>query len=70
MNRREFAGFLGLAGAGAAATALASPAIAQQATSSTFDKVRSSKKLRVAGIVGTEPYYHKDIATGEWTAFV
>lgn len=70
MNRREFAGFVGLAGAGAAAaTALVTPASAQQATSSTFDRIRSTKKLRVAGIVGTEPYYHKDIATGEWTGF-
>ncbi|MCP2158536.1 transporter substrate-binding domain-containing protein [Agrobacterium tumefaciens] len=70
MNRRDFGSLLGLAGAGAVATALATPAVAQAPnTGSTFERVRSSKKLRVAGIVGTEPYYHKDIATGEWSGF-
>ncbi|MBP2511511.1 MULTISPECIES: transporter substrate-binding domain-containing protein [Agrobacterium] len=70
MNRRDFGSLLGLAGAGAVATALAAPALAQApAAGSTFERIRSSKKLRVAGIVGTEPYYHKDIATGEWSGF-
>lgn len=77
MNRREFSGLLGLAGTGAmAATAVSatvaampSPASAQQASGSTFERIRSTKKLRVAGIVGTEPYYHKDIATGAWSGF-
>lgn len=68
-RRRDFAGLIGMAAAGAAATALATPAIAQQSAASTFDRIRSSKKLRVAGIVGTEPYYHKNIATGEWSGF-
>lgn len=70
IKRREFAGLVGLAAAGAAA-ALSTPASAQQAAAgtSTFDRVRSTKKLRVAGIVGTEPYYHKDIATGQWSGF-
>ncbi|SIT15838.1 amino acid ABC transporter substrate-binding protein, PAAT family [Insolitispirillum peregrinum] len=77
MNRREFSGLLGLAGTGAmAATAVSatvaavpSPASAQQASGSTFERIRSTRKLRVAGIVGTEPYYHKDIATGAWSGF-
>ncbi len=70
MNRRDFGSLLGLAGAGAVATALAAPALAQApAAGSTFERIRSSTKLRVAGIVGTEPYYHKDIATGEWSGF-
>ena len=30
---------------------------------------RTPKKLRIAGIVGTEPYYHKDIVTGQWSGF-
>ncbi len=29
----------------------------------------AAKKLRIAGIVGTEPYYKKDIASGEWSGF-
>lgn len=77
MNRREFASLLGLAGtgavaaatAGAAVTAVSAPALAQQPQGSTFDRIRSTKKLKVAGIVGTEPYYHKDIATGAWSGF-
>lgn len=70
IKRRDFAGLIGLASAGAATVALATPAIAQtKASESTFDRVRSTGKLRVAGIVGTEPYYHKDIASGEWTGF-
>ncbi|WNJ87991.1 transporter substrate-binding domain-containing protein [Bosea sp. 685] len=70
IKRREFAGLVGLAAAGAAA-ALSTPAVAQQpsAGGSTFDRIRSTKKLRVAGIVGTEPYYHKDITTGQWSGF-
>ncbi|MCA0402100.1 MAG: transporter substrate-binding domain-containing protein [Proteobacteria bacterium] len=70
IKRREFAGLVGLA-AGGAAAALSMPALAQQGgtASSTFDRVRSTKKLRIAGIVGTEPYYHKDIATGQWSGF-
>jgi len=75
VSRRDFAGLVGIAAAGTAAVgagALTIPASAhaqQPATGSTFDRVRSTKKLRVAGIVGTEPYYHKDIATGEWSGF-
>lgn len=70
MKRRDFAGLIGVAATGAAVVALSTPAVAQTAPNeSTFDRIRNSKKLRVAGIVGTEPYYHKDIATGEWSGF-
>jgi polar amino acid transport system substrate-binding protein len=57
-------------GAVAAAT-LAGPAAAQTAQEgeTTFSRVRRTKKLRIAAIVGTEPYYHKDIATGQWSGF-
>ncbi|MDA9403629.1 ABC transporter substrate-binding protein [Bradyrhizobium sp. CCBAU 45389] len=70
MKRREFAGLVGLAAAGAASLAASTSAAAQSAAAgSTFDKVRSSKKLRIAGVVGTEPYYHRDVASGQWTGF-
>ncbi len=75
VSRRDFAGLVGIAAAGTAAVGagalvLPTPAAAQQqATGSTFDRIRSAKKLRVAGIVGTEPYYHKDIAVGQWSGF-
>jgi polar amino acid transport system substrate-binding protein len=69
VNRREMASIFGL-GAVAAAT-LAGPAAAQTAQEgeTTFSRVRRTKKLRIAAIVGTEPYYHKDIATGQWSGF-
>lgn len=75
VSRRDFAGLVGMAAAGTAAVGagalvLPTPALAQQqAAGSTFDRIRSTKKLRVAGIVGTEPYYHKDIASGQWSGF-
>jgi polar amino acid transport system substrate-binding protein len=57
-------------GLGAAASLLVSPASAQPTTDeTTFARVRRTKTLRIAGIVGTEPYYHKDIATGAWSGF-
>jgi polar amino acid transport system substrate-binding protein len=62
-----------IAGLGAATLAAASFVIpaaqAQEAGESTFARIRRTHKLRIAGIVGTEPYYHKDIASGEWTGF-
>jgi polar amino acid transport system substrate-binding protein len=36
---------------------------------STFEKIKKTKTLRVAGLVGEEPYFHKDLATGEWSGF-
>ncbi len=59
-----------LAGLGAAAMAAAIPAAhAQEANETTFQRIRRTRKLRIAGIPGTEPYYHRDIATGQWTGF-
>ena len=53
-----------------AATAVAaSPAAADTAADGTFARIRTTKKLRIAGIAGTEPYYHKDIASGAWSGF-
>ena len=50
--------------AGAAAAALAQPA-----NESVFDRVRRTKKLRSAAVAGGAPYYHKDLATGQWRGF-
>lgn len=35
----------------------------------TFQRIRRTRKLRIASVVGTEPYYKKDIATGQWSGF-
>ncbi|MGJ4949628.1 transporter substrate-binding domain-containing protein [Bradyrhizobium sp. HKCCYLS20291] len=72
VNRREIGSLVGL---GAAAAAIAAGSTVTQAAAqaqpgeSTFAQIRRTKKLRIAGIVGTEPYYHKDIATGQWSGF-
>ena len=72
ISRRHLGPVVGI-GAAAAAAALASSAsssLAQQAAGeSTFNRIRQSKKLRIAGIVGTEPYYHRDLASGTWSGF-
>jgi len=36
---------------------------------STFDQIKKNGVLRVAGLVGEEPYFHKDLKTGEWSGF-
>lgn len=52
-----------------AAIALASPAIAQSAPAQegTLARIKRTKKMRVAALVGEPPYFAKSVATGEWT---
>ena len=71
ISRRDIAGLAGLGAVTlAAAVQVASPAAAQGAPAeSTFDRIRRTRKLRIAGIVGTEPYYHRDIVSNTWTGF-
>jgi polar amino acid transport system substrate-binding protein len=60
-------------GAASASALLASEARAQQnaagtpAQSSTMDRIKQSKTLRIAALPGEAPYFTKDIATGEWS---
>jgi polar amino acid transport system substrate-binding protein len=44
-----------------------SPAQAQGAAESTFDRIRRTKILRIAALPGELPYFQKDLATGEWS---
>lgn len=67
ISRRAIAALTGL-GTAALAAAIG-PAQAQEANESTFNRIRRTRKLRIAAIPGTEPYYHRDIATGAWTGF-
>jgi polar amino acid transport system substrate-binding protein len=68
LSRRAIAALGGTAAL--AATSLIAPASAQTPDGeTTFARIRRTRKLRIAGIVGTEPYYHRDIATGQWTGF-
>lgn len=66
MNRRDAFTAVALAGAAIAATAAPEPATAQNATS-TLDRIKRTGILRVAVIVGQEPYFHKDLPTGAWS---
>ena len=53
-----------------AATLAAGHARAQTAAGDdTFARIERTKTLRIAAIVGTEPYYHKDIVSGAWSGF-
>ncbi len=47
------------------------PAWAQGAADiATWDRVASSKTLRIAAVAGGAPNYHKDLATGEWSGIM
>src|SRR5215831_10279298 len=64
MNRRDALTTVALAGAAIAAS---SSAKADTAPTSTLDRIKKNGVLRVAVIVGQEPYFHKDLATGQWS---
>lgn len=68
LSRRGLTPLLGLTAVALTAPALTTAARADTADT-TFAQIRRTKKLRFAAIVGTEPYYHKDIATGAWSGF-
>jgi polar amino acid transport system substrate-binding protein len=68
LSRRSLAPLLGLSAIAVAAPAMMSPARAE-AGETTFAQVRRTRKLRFGAVPGTEPYYHKDIASGAWTGF-
>ena len=67
MNRRDALTTVALAGAALAATASTIPAKADTATPSTLDRIKRDGVLRIAVIVGQEPYFHKDLASGQWS---
>lgn len=65
MNRRDALTTVALAGA--AAMAASASAKADTAPESTLERIKKSGVLRVAVIVGQEPYFHKDLASGQWS---
>jgi polar amino acid transport system substrate-binding protein len=68
MNRRDAFTAVALAGATIAAASSAGTASAQTAGGpSTLEKIKASGVIRVAVIVGQEPYFHKDLPTGKWS---
>ncbi|MDE2006419.1 MAG: transporter substrate-binding domain-containing protein [Rhodospirillales bacterium] len=63
VSRRGLAAGAALLPAAAIATASAARAAGAE---STFDRVRRTKVLRVAGITGALPYFSKDLTSGKW----
>jgi polar amino acid transport system substrate-binding protein len=66
MKRRDAFAVLGLAGAGVVFSSAKQTAMAQPAES-TLERIRRTGILRIAVIVGQEPYFHKDLPTGQWS---
>lgn len=58
-----------LAGAGIAAVLPANAEMAPGGTEQNLTRIQRTKKLRMAVVVGEDPYFHKDIVTGEWSGF-
>jgi polar amino acid transport system substrate-binding protein len=68
MNRRD-ALTVALMGAAVAAGASQTPARAETAPAagSTLERIKRTGVLRIGVIVGQEPYFHKDLASGQWS---
>ena len=67
MNRRD-ALTVALMGAAVAAGSSQSPAQADTAPAgSTLERIKRTGTLRMGVIVGQEPYFHKDLASGQWS---
>jgi polar amino acid transport system substrate-binding protein len=65
MNRRDALTTVALAGAAAIASTASTKA--DTAPESTLERIKKSGVLRIAVIVGQEPYFHKDLASGQWS---
>src|SRR5262249_4916089 len=66
MKRRDAFASLALAGAGVLLSSGKQTAMAQQAEP-TLERIKRTGILRIAVIVGQEPYFHKDLPTGQWS---
>ncbi|MDD2926305.1 transporter substrate-binding domain-containing protein [Rhodoferax sp.] len=52
-------------------SAITVPTWAQnQADMATWERIASSKTLRIAAVAGGAPNYHKDLATGQWSGIM
>jgi polar amino acid transport system substrate-binding protein len=64
-TRRSLAGALG-AIAGTFAIGSASAQTSAPLGEATFDRIRRTGTLRIAALPGEQPFFRKDLATGEW----
>lgn len=65
MNRRDTIAALGI-GSLAFAAGTSRPVLSQGA-GSTLERIKSSGTMRIAVLIGQEPYFHKDLASGQWS---
>jgi polar amino acid transport system substrate-binding protein len=63
--RRSLAGALGATAASFAIGSAAAQTTAQVGEA-TFDRIRRTGVLRIAALPGEQPFFRKDLATGEW----
>jgi polar amino acid transport system substrate-binding protein len=67
-NRRQFITTVAAASAAAGWTA---QALAQtDGIESAWARINRTKVLRIGAVAGAAPYYHKDLASGEWQGFM
>jgi len=66
-NRRQFIAGVAVAGAASTWTDLV---LAQADAESAWARINRTKILRTGAVAGAAPYYHKDLATGEWKGFM
>jgi polar amino acid transport system substrate-binding protein len=66
MNRRDALTTVALAGVAVAAS-LESAAAETAPVNSALERIKRTGVLRVAVLVGQEPYFHKDLTTGQWS---
>jgi len=69
ITRRNFAAIAGAGSLGTIMGAAVTPAAAQQAGETTFERIMRTKKLRIGAVAGAAPYYMKDLSTGKWGGF-
>jgi len=67
-NRRHF--LASVAAAGAASTWTAQAFAQADTTESAWTRIERTKVLRMGAVTGAAPYYHKDLASGEWQGFM
>jgi len=68
MKRRQFISSTIAAGA---ATLWTEHAFAQvDSTETAWARINRTKVLRIGAVAGAAPYYHKDLASGEWQGFM
>ncbi|VTU16881.1 ABC transporter arginine-binding protein 1 precursor [Variovorax sp. SRS16] len=67
-NRRHF--LASVAAAGAATTWTAQAFAQADTTESAWARIERTKVLRMGAVTGAAPYYHKDLASGEWQGFM